>query len=311
MDPWSQAVVRTVDALSPYVVSVTAVDPKETRATVGTGLVLDGRHVLIHAPLYTPGDRLSVAFPGGEHLEADLVAADPLYLLAVLRLRGSVELAPLPIAPREEVRPGVIVLALGNAFRTECGVTMGVISASDVTIYRPERFPVDGLIFTDASIHPAAHVGGPLVSLEGRLVGINWMPWTNGLSMCVAAPVALRLANQMLDYGRATHAWLGFSGDAEVIPPAMVTLLQLPAQRGVAVKSVAEDGPGRRAGVQVFDLVVAVDGQAVQSLGAIRQRLSLHRPGETASLDVLRGSELIELTIPVEEMPRLASSPWG
>ncbi len=311
MDPWSEAIVKAVDAVAPYVVSVTAVDAKETRATVNTGLILDGRHVITHAPVYTPGDHLSVAFPSGERLEADMVTADPLYFLAILGLRGTVPFDLLPLADPAEVRPGVLVLALGNAFRTECGASMGVISAKDVTIYRPERFPVDGLILTDAAVHPAAHVGGPLISLDGRLVGVNWMPWTNGLSMSVAAPIVLRLANQMLEFGRATHPWLGFSGDDEVVSPNMVSLLQLPAHRGVAVKVVVDEGPGMRAGVHVFDLVVAIDGQPIQSLGGIRQGLSVHRPGEVAALTILRGGDLVELEMPVEEMPRLASTPWG
>jgi len=311
LDPWSEAIIKAVDAVAPFVVSVTSVDAKETRATVNTGLVLDGRHVMTHAPVYTPGDHISVAFASGERLEADMVTADPLYFLAILGLRGTVNLGSLPLAETEDVRTGVIVLALGNAFRPECGASLGVVSATDVTIYRPERFPVDGLILTDAAVHPAAHVGGPLVTLDGRLVGVNWMPWTNGLSMAVAAPVVMRLAHQMLEYGRATHPWLGFTGDTEVCSSTMVSLLQLPAQRGLAVKSVVQDGPGARAGVQVFDLIVAVSGQPVQSLGAIRQVLSVHRPGEAVALTILRGGELVQVEMPVEEMPRLASTPWG
>lgn len=311
LDPWSQAITQAVDKVAPYVVSVTAVDSKETRATVGTGLLIDREHVLTHSPLYTPGDRLSVAFADGERFEADMVTADPLYFLAVLGLRGEAELGAVPLVEAEDVRPGVLVLALGNAFRAECGASLGVISASDVTIYRPERFPVDGLILTDAAIHPAAHVGGPLISLDGRMVGMNWMQWTNGFSMCVAAPVVMRLAFQMLDYGRATHPWLGFSGDTEVVSPMMAGLLQLPVHRGVAVKFVRDDGPGSRAGLEVFDLVVGVDGHPVQSLGGIRQQLATRRPGEFAELSILRGDQLLQREMPVEEMPRLASTPWG
>ncbi len=309
MDPISRMIVGAVEKMAPHVVSVTAVDPKESRLAVGTGLALDGRHVLAHAPLCNPEDRLSVAFRDGQRFEAEIVTADPLYFLALLRLRGEVALSPPPLAAADELRAGLLVAALGDPFHPECSVTLGVISAPDRTIYRPERFPVDGLILTDAAMH-AANVGGPLISLEGQIVGVCGLPGVGGLNLAVQAAVVMRLVQQMLDYGRATHPWLGFSGQPEIVSPAMANLLQLPANRGVAVSDVAKGGPGEKAGVRAFDVVVRVDGQAADSLGTIRRTLALHRPGEWARMVVLRGSDLLDLDIPVEEMPRLAETPW-
>jgi S1-C subfamily serine protease len=310
VDAISAMIVRAVERMAPYVVSVTAVDASRSRMSVGTGLALDRRHVLTHAPLVQPGDRLSVAFRDGQRFEAELVTADPLYFLAVLRLQGEVDLPTLPVAPREDLRAGVLVAALGDPFHPECSVTLGVVTAPDRTIYRPERFPVDGLILTDAVVH-AANVGGPLITLEGQLIGVCGLPGIAGLNLAIQAGVVMRLVQQMLDYGRASHPWLGFSGQPEVVSPTMASLLQLPAQRGVAVSEVAKDGPGQRAGVRPFDVVVRVDDRPAESLGTIRQVLALHRPGETGRLLVLRGAELLELEIPVEEMPRLAETPWS
>jgi serine protease Do len=301
--------ISAVATVAPRVVSVTAVDPRKQQAAVGTGFCVDGRHVLTHSPLYTPGDSLSVMFHDGQRFEAEVAAADALYYLALLRLRGEVSLPPPDLVPPADLRPGLVVAALGNQFGMECGVTLGVVSAPDRTIYRPERFPVDGLVLTDAAIH-LGNIGGPLITLEGALAGINGIPYGNGLNLCVNASVVMRLVAQMLRYGRATHPWLGFSGQTEVVPPAMALLLELPVRRGIAVADVAPGGPGERAGVRPFDMVVRLDDKPVDTLGAVRQGLAGYRPGESAVLTVLRGSELRALEMPVEEMPRLAASPW-
>lgn len=309
MDAISQMIVDAIERMAPHVVSVTAVDRGETRMAVGTGLALDGHHVLAHAPLCSPDDALSVAFRDGQRFEAEIVAADPLYFQAVLRLRGEVDMQPPKVAPPDAVRAGVLALALGDPFHPECSVTMGVISAADRTIYRPERFPVDGLILTDAAMH-AANVGGPLISLEGDLVGVCGMPGVGGLGLAVRADVIMRLVQQMLDFGRATHPWVGFSGQPEIVSPTMATLLRLPANRGVAVSEVVKGGPGQKAGVRPFDVVVSVDQRPADSLSTVRRTMAQRRPGESAHLVVLRGADLVDLQIPVEEMPRLAETPW-
>lgn len=310
MDPWSQVIVAASARTAPRVVGVTAVDPERTQVALGTGFVLNGRYVLTHSHIYSPGDRVTVALRDGQRLEAEMAAADPLYLLAVLRLEREIDFAAPVLTPREELLPGLLVLALGCPYQSEFSLSSGTISTPDRTIYRPERFPVDGLIVTDAAVH-LGNIGGPLIDLEGRLAGINGTPMAGGLSLAVQAEVVMRLVQQMLEHGRATHPWLGFRGQPETVPPAMATLLQLPVQEGVAVTDVVEGGPGDRAGVQPLDLVVAMDGHPVTSLGAIRRTLAEHRPGESCALTVLRAGDLQELPMPVEEMPRLAATPWG
>jgi serine protease Do len=307
MDPWSACITAALDAVGPRVVSVSATDPAESQMTFATGLCLDDRHVVTHGRLCSPRDRLAVEFPGGRRVEAELLASDPLYLIAVLKLGEDVALPPLEPAPPEELRPGVLCLALGNALRTEAGVALGLISAVDRTVYRPERFPVDGLIVTDAAVR-VQDIGGPLVTLEGRLLGISATPASVGPACAVEAPVLRRLVDQMLRFGRASHPWLGFSGQTEVVPEAMASLLGVRGLRGLAVASVADGGPGQRAGVRVLDLVVSADGRDVETAGAIRRVLAEHRPGEDVRLSVLRGGQFTDLAMPVEEIPHLTRS---
>lgn len=307
MDPWSQMITAAVETVSPRLVSVAATDPEESRVALATGLCLDDRHVVTHARVCSPKDRITVDFHDGDRLEADLVASDPLYLLAVLRLRGRCHAAPLELAAPAELTPGVLCLALGRALPADTGVALGVISAAHRTVYRPERFPVDGLLFTDAAVR-IQDIGGPLVTLEARLLGINVAPASGGVASAVGGPVVARLVDQILRHGKATHPWLGFSGQTDVVSRAMAALLAVPPLRGVAVSGVVSGGPGDRAGIRVLDLVVRADGRDVDTVGGIRGVLADHRLGEAAVLTVLRGGQFCDLEMPVEEIPRLSKA---
>lgn len=292
------------------VVHVRTLDRPPDQYTLGSGVVLDHRHVLTTAQIVSGDEReISVWTASGRRYDATLVAVDPLYFLSVLEVDGHLP-EPLPIAPTDQVQPGDPVLAVGNALPHDVNVTAGVVSGVDRTIYRPERMPVDGLLVTDAAIHPG-NVGGALVRLDGKLTGICGLPWQHGLSLAVHADVAWRVAHQIIDYGQAVHPWLGFSGEPEVIDRTVAELFGLPFDRGVLVTHVTPGGPGERAGVRVHDLVVRVKDRPVTSLGNIRKILALHRHGERVPVTLLRGGERVELELEVEEIPRLRTRGEG
>lgn len=309
MDMWTAAITGAVDKLRPAVVHVSAQDHKDNTLTLGTGVVLDNYHVISNAQVVGPDDEITITTYDGRKYRGTCVGIDPLYFLAVVRVDSRLPMGSPAIVDADSVPAGQMTLALGNAFG-EHSVSVGVICAPDRTIYRPERFPVDGLMITDARIHPG-NTGGPLGDLEGRWLGLNGVPWVHGLGLAVQAQVAARVANQIIEYGQATHPWLGFSGDAEVIDQTIVNLLGLPVDRGLVVSYVADDGPGVRAGVQTMDMVVRVAEKPVSSVGAVRKLLALHRPGERVPLTVLRGMDLITLEIKVEEIPRLYEANQG
>lgn len=300
-----ERITKAVEASKRVVVHVRTLEADGTTVTLGSGVILDHTHVLTNAQIVSGGEKeVTVRTATGRKYQATLVGVDPLYFITVLEVDGWLPFEPLPLLGIDEAAAGLPVVAVGNAVGYDYNATFGITSGVDRTIYRPERFPVDGLIITDARIHPG-NTAGALVSLDGRLVGINGIPWQHGLSLGVHADVAWRVGHQIIDYGRATHAWLGFSGEPEVIDQAMVDLFSLPFDRGVTVFYVAPGGPGEQAGVQVGDMVVRVRDRPVSGLGAIRRILSLHRHGDRVPITVLREGELIDLEITVQEMPRL------
>ncbi len=314
MDPWSTALISALDKVRPAVVHIDARTPGTNQIALGTGVVLDHYHIIASAQIVAKEDQITVKTADGKRRPATCIGIDPLYFLAILRTEERMPVEPPSFAPDGTAPVGLFVFAVGYALGYEHTVTTGVISSSDRTIYRPSNvrgggnFPADGLIITNAQIHPG-NTGGPLVDLEGRIVGINGVPWQGGMSLALQASVAARVASQIIDYGYAIHPWLGFSGEPDVIDKMWVDLFSLPTDRGVLIHYVAKGGPGAKAGLQEMDMVMAVDGkQPVPNLGFIRKVLATKRHGEKVPLTVLRHGEVMEMYIPVDEMPKLAES---
>lgn len=266
----------------------------------GSGVVLDGSHLVTTAQVAGPEDEIAVTLASGRRSSAAVIGVDPVYLLVLVHLETRIPLSSLPPSPRAAA--GDLCLLLASPAPMERAVTLGVVSAPDLTVYRPDRIPVDGLMVTDAALPPGG-TGGLILSAEGEPLALAAMPWANGLLLGIQMEVVQRVANQMLEYGSATHAWLGFSGQPEVVQEELRSLFGLPVDRGLVVNHVAPGGPGQKAGVRVFDMVVRADGQPVSSVGELRKILSRRRPGDRATITLLRAGELLDLEFPVEEMP--------
>lgn len=315
MDPWSTALIAAHDKIRPAVVHVFARTPKTNQIAMGTGVVFDSHHILSSAQIVAMGDEVTVKLADGKRRQAECIGIDPLYFLAVLRVDERLPMDPPVYAPDNTVPVGLFVFTVGFATGLDQSIATGVVSSADRTIYRPPHvsntgnFPVDGLILTNAPIHPG-NTGGPLVDLEGRVVGINGISWQGGMSIAQQSAVAGRVASQIIDHGFAVHPYLGFSGEPDVIDKIWVDMLNLPVDRGVVVQYVARSGPAERAGLQEMDMVLAVDGrQPIKHVGTIRKILAGHRHGERVPLTVLRQGELMTMHVPVEEMPRLSDPP--
>ncbi len=304
---WWERMPATVDTVRAGLLHVQAAGEGGEGFAAGTGFLVDHYHAVASAQVVAAEDRVTVRTADGRKSGAEVLGVDPVYLLAVIRLEHASALKLPPLAYRRPPRIGTPVLQAGCPFGPEAVVSGGLVSATDLTVYRPDRIPVDGLLATDAALHPGS-LGGPIVSPEGEVLGISAMPWVSGFHLAIHADVVARMVSQIIDYGRATHAWLGFSGQEEVIESHLRDLFALPVDRGLVVSHVAPGGPGERAGLRVFDMVVRVEGEAVSTVGSIRRRLSHRRSGEASKLTVLRSGRLMDLPFPVEEIPRLKNA---
>ena len=278
--------------------------------SLGSGVIVDPNGTIItNRHVIEDATGITVALSDRREFEAKLVRADERTDLAVLKIDAGGEALPsLEIRDSDELEVGDIVLAIGNPFGVGQTVTNGIVSAlarnvSGINAYRT-------FIQTDAAINPG-NSGGALVTLDGRLVGINAALYSEGggsVGIGFAIPSAL-IRGVLGDGAQGSsivRPWLGVVGRSVTASAAKKLGLSRPG--GVAVEEVAARSPGAEAGVKPGDVVLAVDGKPIEDENALRFRFATLRIGATVRLGLWRGGEMrqldIRLTAPPESPTR-------
>ncbi|WP_410536638.1 trypsin-like peptidase domain-containing protein [Streptomyces sp. KL2] len=275
----------------------------------GTGFVLDGRgHLLTnHHVVESAGDGggVRVIFHGGETAAAEIVGTDSGYDLAVLRVEKVRGLSPLPLGNSDSVRVGDPVVAIGSPYGLAGTVTTGIVSATQRPVTAGgEREGGGGsdisyveALQTDAPINPG-NSGGPLMDAGGRVIGVNSairsaggdLPRTGaggsiGLGFAIPVNQARRVAEELINTGRATHPVIGVTVDMG--HPGEGARVGLPA--GEEGTAVVPGGPADTAGIEEGDVITEVDGVRVRSGEELIVRIRARRPGDRLELTVERG----------------------
>ncbi|MCF4140203.1 trypsin-like peptidase domain-containing protein [Streptomyces sp. Tue 6430] len=276
----------------------------------GTGFVLDTRgHILTNSHVVEPagsGGRISVVFNGGRTAEAEVVGKDSGYDLAVVKVTGVRGLRPLPLGNSDNVRVGDPVVAIGAPFDLEGTVTSGIISARERPITAggesgdaSDVSYVDALQ-TDAPINPG-NSGGPLLDARGHVIGINsairsaaestgsdgGQAGSIGLGFAIPVNQGKRVAEELINTGRATHPVIGVTLDMDYAGDGA----RVGTEDGGGGDPVTPGGPGDRAGIRPGDVVTAVDGRRVHSGEELIVKTRAHRPGDRLELTVERDGE--------------------
>jgi S1-C subfamily serine protease len=276
----------------------------------GAGLVLaqDG-FVLTNSHVVSGGRRrgdrrrgdVRVRLSGGRDLRGRVVGADPRTDLAVVRAEGS-DLAPLPLARGRSLNVGQLVVAIGNPFRFERSVSLGVTSALDRFLPAPGGGALEGLIQTDAAINPG-NSGGPLLNMRGEVVGINTaiIPYAQGIGFAIPAYTADWVTAVLIQRGTVERPYLGIAARSEELRTDVASVVG--QARGVRVITVGNGTPAASAGLRDGDLLFALDGEAVHSVDDM-QRIMVLSPRPEVQLAVWRNGERREVAL----RPRLQSS---
>ncbi|MFC8276912.1 S1C family serine protease [Streptomyces sp. NPDC057271] len=275
----------------------------------GTGFVLDTRgHILTNNHVVdsaASSGEITVTFSSGETADAKLVGRDSGYDLAVVKVSGVSGLKPLPLGNSDNVRVGDPVVAIGAPFDLQNTVTSGIISAKERPITAggekgdgSDVSYVDALQ-TDAPINPG-NSGGPLVDSKARVIGINSairaagdgsggdsgaQSGSIGLGFAIPINQGKRVAEELINTGKATHPVIGvsldmqFNGDGARVGEK--------GKNGSA--SVTPGGPAAKAGVRAGDVITKVDGQRVHSGEELIVKIRAHRPGDRLELTLMRG----------------------
>jgi S1-C subfamily serine protease len=257
------------------------------------GFMLTSAHVVAR----TEG-RGRVAFVDGRELDFELVGADPLSDLAVLRADAR-ELIPAELGDAEKLRVGQLVVAIGNPHGFGGSVTAGVVSALGRSL--PTRSGanarvVDNVIQTDAALNPG-NSGGALADGRARVIGINTA--VAGVGLGLAVPInesTRRIIAALMTDGRFRRAYLGIGGGPRPLPPRLAR--DLGQDTGVEVVQVVEGSPAARAGLRPEDLIVAIDGAPITGVDELHKlmigdaigrklRVTLIRSGTRHDLDLV------------------------
>jgi len=309
--------VEIVKLLRPSVVHVqtevvTPATPFTPRAQpvtgVGSGSIVDGQgRILTNNHVVQGAQKITVALDDGRTFTARLIGADPLSDLAVIKIDAD-NLTPVSLGDSDALQVGEDVVAIGFALDLDGGasVTKGVVSALERSVDS-----LEGLIQTDTDINPG-NSGGPLVNSRGEVVGVNTLalrgspgsiggPEAQGINFAISINQAKAIMQSILEKGRVVRSYLGVN--AATVTPAIARSFNLPVERGVVLESVAPNTPASRAGLQANDIVVAMDGKAINNFPTLLRFLTVNPPGAKVTVEYFRGTEKRSAEITLGERP--------
>jgi serine protease DegQ len=273
-------------------------------ASLGSGVIVgtDG-YILTNHHVIEAADEIEIAFNDGRQAKAILVGNDPESDLAVLKVEVK-NLPAVTFGRLDQVNVGDVVLAIGNPFGVGQTVTLGIVSAlgrSHLGINTFENF-----IQTDAAINPG-NSGGALVDVNGNLIGVNTAIYSrSGGSMGIGFAIPVSLARQVLEEiiatGTVTRGWIGV--EVQDITPDLAESFKLGNNKGVLIAGVVRNGPADKAGVKPGDILVEVEGRPVVDSSAMLNLVAEARPGNVATLKVLRNNSPLAVKLTVGKRPK-------
>jgi len=261
----------------------------------GDGLVLTNSHVVGGA------GPVRLSFADGSHREARVLGDDPDTDLALLRCDLPAGTPAAALGDSKALKRGQLVVAIGNPLGFESTVTAGVVSALGRSLRATSGRLIDDVIQTDAALNPG-NSGGPLVSTRGEVVGINtaMISQAQGICFAVASNTAVFVVSEFVAHGRVRRAHIGIA--AETVPlPRRIGLATGAGKRAIRISEVTAGGPAAQAGLLAGDLVLSVDGRAIEGADDLIRLLNAERIGRETVVAILRGGAVEKKTVvPVE-----------
>jgi len=267
----------------------------------GSGFIIDSAGFIVTANhVVGNASRVVIALQNGEEFPARTVGTDELTDLALLRIEARTQLPALSWGSSSTMRVGQWVLAAGNPFGLGGTVTSGIVSARGRNI---GSGPFDDFLQTDAPINPG-NSGGPLFNTAGEVIGINTTIFSPsgasvGIGFAVPSDLARPIIEQLRATGRVERGWLGV-----VMQDTSPEDARRGAPRGVLVASVERGSPAARAGLRQGDRVTAINGERVETSGALVRGIAAIPPGQTVRLSILRDGRQAELLVTIGRRPQ-------
>jgi serine protease Do len=289
-------------------------DPQQDQPSEasGSGFVVskDG-YILTNNHVVADADRVTVKLLDNRTFTAKVIGRDPTTDVAVIKVDAG-DLPTVALGDDAGARVGQWVVAIGNPLGLDFTVTAGIVSARGRSLgtLLNTRYAIQDYIQTDAAINPG-NSGGPLVNIRGEVIGINSAIASNtgfyaGYGFAIPITLAKQVMDDIVQYGKVRRAVLGINiGDVD---PNDAQVAGLKDIHGVKVSGFdpsddPDSSPAKRAGVEVGDVIVAVNGQAIDRVSTLQRVIRNFKPGQTVSLDVMRFGDKKTLNVKLGEPP--------
>ncbi len=267
----------------------------------GSGVIIDGAQglVLTNHHVINGASRITVSLPDKQTFEAKVLGSDPASDLALLKIDGN-NLPEAKIASGDTPPIGSWVVAIGNPYGFKNTVTVGVISALGRTLKSPSGTILQNMVQTDTAINPG-NSGGPLCDLKGEVIALNTAIISEAQGIGFATPAAtIRWAvGEIRSYGRVRHPWPGFY--VRDISRRLAERLGLPSAEGALIVQVDQGSPAARAKFDAGDVIVQIDGRAVQESDDVVAAFLEARVGGAMKITVWRDGKRVTQTLQLEE----------
>jgi len=267
----------------------------------GSGFIVspDG-YIMTNAHVVDDASEVTVRMTNRREYAAKVIGVDERTDVAVLKIEAK-DLPYVRLGDPETVKVGQWVVAIGSPFGFENSVTAGIVSAKSRSLPGDAYTP---FIQTDVAVNPG-NSGGPLFNLQGEVVGINSQIYSRtggyqGVSFAIPIDVAVNVRDQLIEHGRVKRGRIGVT--IQDVNQALADSFGLERPQGALVSSVERGGPAEDAGIKAGDVIVAVNGQAVESSGDLPPMIAEIEPGTKATLALWRDKSRKEISIKVAEL---------
>ncbi len=296
--PVEGSIAAIVEQVRPSIVSVRTtassgfpLDP-EAPEGAGTGIIIDAQgYILTNAHVVTQAQSIEVVLSTGTQFPAQIVGQDELTDLAVVKIDAP-DLRPASIGDSGNLRVGDHVIAVGHALALPGGptVTEGIVSALNRKVREPNGALLENLIQTDAAINPG-NSGGPLLDGAGNVVGVNTViaSLAQNIGFAIAISPARPIIDQLVKEGRIVRPILGVA--MEDVDATVARQYDLSVEKGALILEVTPGSGAAEAGLRAFDVVIEMDGTAINDSSDARKAIEAHKPGEEIAVTVVRGRE--------------------
>ncbi|GLX88691.1 MULTISPECIES: Do family serine endopeptidase AlgW [Pseudomonas] len=260
------------------------------------GYLLTNNHVVLNA------DQIVVALKDGRETLARVIGSDPETDLAVLKIDLK-NLPAITIGRSDTLRIGDIALAIGNPFGVGQTTTMGIISATGRNQLGLNNY--EDFIQTDAAINPG-NSGGALVDANGNLTGINTAIFTKsggsqGIGFAIPINLAMEVMKSIIEHGQVIRGWLGI--EVQPLTPDLAESFGLSGRPGIVVAGIFRDGPAQKAGLQLGDVILSIDGAPASDGRRSMNQVARIKPSDKISIQVMRNGKELKLTAEVGLRP--------